>query len=103
MVIVSPSQFEGLLNLFFLAIGLDFTVSGYCVLRDKSMKHVPRFVGFLCLKLFARAENLFAKRRGRENVLTKLARTMYTVRAAGIYLAISGPLLILISLSALVS
>ncbi len=101
MVIVSPTQFDVLFNLFFLAIGLDFTVSGYCVLRDKASTHVPRFVGYLFLKLFARAEKQLGKRKGQENVLTKLARSMYTVRAAGIYLVISGPLLILLSLSAL--
>ena len=99
MMIDITRQVNTTLYLLMLAIGLDFTISGYFVLRDKSLTHVPKLVSFRFLQLFAWAEKVFAKRRSPENVLTKLAKPMYTVRAAGIYLILSdGPLTILASL-----
>ncbi len=103
MVIDVTHQFNILVSLFVLVAGLDFAVSGFCIFRDKSSKHIPKFIGFLFLKLLEKNEKILVGRKYSKKPLTRLARSMFNLKAFGYYFFISGLLLIIASLLQLLS
>ena len=103
MVIDITHQVEVLFTLFALALGLDFLVSGFCVLRDKNVEHTPKFIGFIFLKAIERNEKILAGRKYSKKPLTRLARTMITLKVFGYDCIIGGIFIIIMSLSQLSS
>jgi hypothetical protein len=103
MVIDITRQVEVLFNLFVLALGLDFLVTGFCVLRDKNIKHTPKFIGFLFLRRVEIIEKEYAGKKYSNNPLTRLARIMFTLKFFGYDFVIGGLLIIMASLLMLLS
>ena len=72
-----------ILDLVMFGIGLDFVWCGYWYLKTKETTRLPKLLGFLCLKIF----EVGNKKNRSKN---ELAKNMFSMKAAGMYLLVSG-------------
>ncbi len=97
------AQVNVVFDLLLIWLGLDFDISGYFALRDRSLRRVPRLVSYLYFKLLARAERKLRERRKTGGWATRLARIMWTMKPGAINLVLAGILLILLGLLSLMA
>jgi hypothetical protein len=83
-------------NLIALGVGLDFAWCGYWFLKTNEITHLPRLLGCMILKLFERAN----KKSKSKNELVK---TIFSMKAASIYLLLGGIQIIVSSMITLFS
>jgi hypothetical protein len=83
-------------NLITFGIGLDFAWCGYWFLKTNEIEHLPRLLGYVIFKLFERAN----KKNKSKNELVK---TMFSMKAASIYVLLSGIQLIVTSMITMLS
>ena len=77
-------------------IGLDFAWCGYVFMKTNDIKRVPKLLGYLVLKLFERGNRL-------SKSTNEIAKTMFSMKAAGIYSLLSGLQLMVSSMVELLS
>lgn len=93
-ITVNSSMFEVFLNFLLISIGLDAAWCGYRFLKTDDITRIPRLFGYLVLKLF---ETGIKKDKSNN----KIGMIVFNMKAAGVYLLLGGPLLIVDRLFAL--
>lgn len=84
------------LNLLVFGIGLDFAWYGYWLLKKSEITRLPRLLGYLVFKLFE-----VANRKSKSK--NEIAKSMFSMKAVGIYLLLGGLQLIVSSILTLLS
>jgi len=95
-ITITPLMVDTFLNLLVFGIGLDFTWSGYWFLKTNEIGHNPRLFGYLVFKLFEAGIN-------KNKSKNEIAKNMFSMKAASIYMLLGGPPLIVGSIFSLLS
>ena len=90
IIIIKPYVFDFLFSLIIFIIGVDFTWSGIVLIRENDLSRIPKFFGYLLIKLTRRSISKWESRN-------PFMSTVVSIKYFGIYFILSGPLLIIVS------
>jgi hypothetical protein len=94
MIIITPKDFDLVVVLIIFGIGLDYSWSGICLLKNNKITRIPKLFSYFLIKSSRWNINKWENR----NILTRSWAKMISLKAFGIYMCIGGPFLILISI-----
>ena len=93
-ITITPTMVDAFLSLLVFCVGLDFTWCGYWFLKMNEITHLPRLFGYLVFKIFEAGLN-------KNKSKNEIAKIMFSMKAASIYMLLGGPPLIVGSIFAL--